>query len=45
MIAPEQEQSMAKTIGAKTTVVPASHCAMLSHPTEVAQVIDEAARA
>jgi pimeloyl-ACP methyl ester carboxylesterase len=44
MIAPEQEQSMAKTIGAKTTVVPASHCGMLSHPTEVAQVIDEAAR-
>jgi pimeloyl-ACP methyl ester carboxylesterase len=45
MIAPEQEQSMAKAIGAKTLSVPASHCVMLSHPTEVAQVIDEAAHA
>jgi pimeloyl-ACP methyl ester carboxylesterase len=35
---------MAKAIGAKTTVLPASHCVMLSHPTEVTQVIDEAAR-
>jgi pimeloyl-ACP methyl ester carboxylesterase len=43
MIAPEQEQTMAKTIGAKTVSVPSSHCAMLSHPTEVADVIDEAA--
>ena len=45
MIAPEQEQSMAKTIGAKTISVPSSHCAMLSHPAEAAQVIDEAAYA
>jgi pimeloyl-ACP methyl ester carboxylesterase len=44
MIAPEQEQSMARTIGAKTFTVPASHCAMLSHPTEVTQMIDEAAQ-
>jgi pimeloyl-ACP methyl ester carboxylesterase len=43
MIAPEQEQTMAKTILAKTISLPASHCAMLSHPTEVANVIDEAA--
>jgi pimeloyl-ACP methyl ester carboxylesterase len=44
MIAPEQEQSMAKAIGAKTISLHASHCVMLSHPTEVAQVVDEAAR-
>jgi pimeloyl-ACP methyl ester carboxylesterase len=44
MIAPEQEQSMANKIGAKTTTVPSSHAVMLSHPTEVARVIDEAAR-
>jgi hypothetical protein len=45
MIAPEQEQSMATRIGAKTTTVPSSHAVMVSHPTEVARVIDEAARA
>jgi pimeloyl-ACP methyl ester carboxylesterase len=45
MIAPEQEQSMATKIGAKTTTVPSSHAVMLSHATEVARVIDEAARA
>ena len=45
MIAPEQEQSMANKIGAKTTTVPSSHAVMLSHATEVARVIDEAARA
>lgn len=45
MIAPEQEQSMAKTIGAKTTTLPSSHAVMLSHPNEVANVIDEAAQA
>jgi pimeloyl-ACP methyl ester carboxylesterase len=44
MIAPEQELSMAKAIGAKTISLPSSHCVMLSHPTEVAQVVDEAAR-
>ena len=44
MIAPKQEQTMAETIGAKLTSVPASHAVLLSHPTEVAEVIDEAAR-
>jgi pimeloyl-ACP methyl ester carboxylesterase len=43
MIAPEQEQSMATKIGAKTTTLPASHAVMLAHAKEVAQVIDEAA--
>lgn len=32
-------------IGARTTTVPSSHAVMLSHATEVAQVIDEAALA
>ena len=43
MIAPEQEKSMAKQMNAATTVLPSSHVAMLSHPTEVAKVIDDAA--
>jgi hypothetical protein len=43
MIIPEQEQSMAKQINAKTSVLSSSHAAMLSHPTEVAKVIEEAA--
>jgi pimeloyl-ACP methyl ester carboxylesterase len=43
MIAPEQEKSMAKQINATTTVLPSSHVAMLSHPKEVAKVIEDAA--
>ena len=43
MIAPEQEQSMAKAIGAKTTTLPSSHAVMVAHAKEVAQVIEEAA--
>src|SRR6185295_11795819 len=43
MIDPEQEKSMATQIKAKATVLPSSHVAMLSHPTEVAKVIEEAA--
>jgi len=43
MIDPEQEKSMAKQMKATTTVLPSSHVAMLSHPTEVAKVIEEAA--
>ena len=43
MIDPEQEKSMAKEIKAKATVLPASHVVMLSHPAEVAKVIEEAA--
>ena len=34
---------MAKQIKATTTVLPASHVVMLSHPQEVAKVIEEAA--
>jgi uncharacterized protein (TIGR02246 family) len=43
MISPEQEESMAKQIKAKTIILPASHAVMLSHPKEVAKVIEEAA--
>lgn len=43
MIAPEHEASMAAQMKAKTTTLPASHVVMLSHPVEVAKVIDDAA--
>ena len=43
MIAPEQEKSMAKQMNATTTVLLSSHVAMLSHPREVAKVIEDAA--
>jgi pimeloyl-ACP methyl ester carboxylesterase len=42
MISPEQEKSMAKQMNASTTVLPASHVVMLSHPKEVAAVIEKA---
>lgn len=43
MIPPDAEQFMAKRIGAKVRSVPSSHAAMVSHPTEVADLIAEAA--
>jgi pimeloyl-ACP methyl ester carboxylesterase len=43
MIAPEQEANMAKQIKATTTTLSSSHVAMLSHPEEVAKVIEDAA--
>ncbi len=45
MIPPEQEKSMAKQINATTTTLPSSHVVMLSHPKEVAKVIEDAATA
>jgi pimeloyl-ACP methyl ester carboxylesterase len=42
MISPEQEKSMAKQMNASTTVLTSSHVVMLSHPTEVAAVIEKA---
>jgi pimeloyl-ACP methyl ester carboxylesterase len=42
MIAPEQEKAMARQMNAKTTVLPSSHVPMLSHPKEVANVIEDA---
>lgn len=43
MIAPEHEASMAKQLKATTTTLPSSHVVMLSHPKEVAEVIENAA--
>jgi len=42
MISPEQEKHMAQLMNATTTVLPASHVVMLSHPKEVAKVIEDA---
>jgi pimeloyl-ACP methyl ester carboxylesterase len=42
MIAPEQEQKMAQDICASTSRLHSSHAVMLSHPTEVAEVIAQA---
>jgi pimeloyl-ACP methyl ester carboxylesterase len=44
MIQPALEQAMAKKINAKTSVLQASHVALLSHPKEVAEVIIEASK-
>lgn len=43
MIAPEHQASMAMQLNATTTSLPSSHVVMLSHPKEVAQVIEDAA--
>ena len=42
MINPALERSMAKAIDAKTSEVAASHVSMVSHPEEVARVIEQA---
>ena len=42
-IAPEQEISTAKRMGAKTLTVPSSHLAMLAQPEKVANFVIEAA--
>lgn len=44
MIQPDLERKFAKVMNAKTLMLPSSHVAMLSHPTEVAKLIIEAAR-
>ena len=43
MIAPEHEASMARQMKATATTLPSSHVVMLSHPREVAAVIEQAA--
>lgn len=43
MIAPHAQQVMAEAIGAKTTLIDASHVVMLSQPVKVAEVIIDAA--
>jgi hypothetical protein len=45
MVAPEQEKGMAKQLNAKAIVLSSIHVAMLSHPKEVAKVIEHAAAA
>lgn len=42
MINPDLERAMAKAIDAKTSEVAASHVSMVSHPEEVARVIEQA---
>jgi len=44
MIQPDLERQFAKTLKAHTITLQSSHVAMLSHPTEVANLIIEAAR-
>jgi pimeloyl-ACP methyl ester carboxylesterase len=42
-ISPKSEDMMSSKIGATTTILPSSHVVMLSHPDDVATVIDAAA--
>lgn len=44
MINPDLERSMAKAIDAKTSEVAASHVSMVSHPEEIARVIEQAVK-
>jgi pimeloyl-ACP methyl ester carboxylesterase len=42
---PEAERQFAARMGASTVEIPASHIAMVSHPNEVAELIEKAANA
>jgi pimeloyl-ACP methyl ester carboxylesterase len=44
-IPPDAERQFAKRMGATTIEVPSSHVAMVSHPSDVAQLIETAAQA
>ncbi|HXD04923.1 MAG TPA: alpha/beta hydrolase, partial [Burkholderiaceae bacterium] len=44
MIQPDLERKFAKAMNATTITLPSSHVPMLSHPTEVAKLIMEAAQ-
>jgi pimeloyl-ACP methyl ester carboxylesterase len=44
-IPPDAERQFAKRMGATTVEVPSNHCAMVSHPDEVVQLIETAAEA
>jgi len=44
-IPPDAERQFAKRMGATTVEVPSSHVAMVSHPSEVAELIEKAAAA
>jgi pimeloyl-ACP methyl ester carboxylesterase len=43
-IPPDAERQFAARMGATTVEIPSSHVAMVSHPTEVAQLIEQAAQ-
>jgi len=45
VINPQMERDLAKKLNAKTTVLASSHVSLLSHPAEVAAVIEDAAKA
>jgi pimeloyl-ACP methyl ester carboxylesterase len=45
VVSPELQAAEAKRMGARTTVLQSSHMSLLSHPTEVAKVIEDAAAA
>jgi pimeloyl-ACP methyl ester carboxylesterase len=45
VINPQMERDLAKQINAKTTVLASSHVSLLSHPAEVAAVIEDAVKA
>jgi pimeloyl-ACP methyl ester carboxylesterase len=42
-IPPDAERQFAQRMGATTVEIPSSHVAMVSHPTEVAELIEQAA--
>ena len=42
---PDAERMFAERMGATTIEIPAGHLAMISHPTEVANLIETAAKA
>jgi pimeloyl-ACP methyl ester carboxylesterase len=44
MISPDQERFYAKRMNAKTIELESSHASLVSHPVEVAELIDDAAR-
>ena len=44
-IPPDAERQFAKRMGARTVEVASNHCAMVSHPDEVVELIEAAATA
>ena len=45
VIPPDAERQFAKRMGATTVEIPSSHVAMVSHPGDVAELIETAAQA
>ncbi len=44
-IPPDAERQFAKRMGATTIGIPSNHCAIVSHPDQVAELIETAAKA